>query len=93
MEYNPESIKALIQAKQEAGWTFVFLGANQDAWSVGKTFGMSQSNTMTYGASASGVSGAMTDLANATNAYRGIRAKGIVASAAASTDFFGKAKE
>lgn len=92
-EHTPESVKALIQSKQEAGWTFVFLGANQDAWSVGQSFGMSKSNTMTYAASASGMSGAMHDLSAATTAYRGIRAKGMVASASASTDFFGKDKE
>lgn len=92
-EHNPESIKALIKVKQEAGWTFVFLGANQDAWKTGQAFGMAKSNTMTYGATASGVSGAMGDLADATTAYRGIRAKGMVASASATMDFFGKDKE
>lgn len=88
IEHTPESIKALIQVKQQSGWTFVFLGANQDAWKTGHAFGMAQSNTMTYGATASGMGGAMNDLATATTNYRGIRAKGMVASASASTDFF-----
>jgi hypothetical protein len=88
-EHNAASIKALIQVKEAAGWTFVYLGANQDAWKVGQTFGMSMGNTMSYAASASGMESAMNGLANATTAYRGLRSKGIVASASASTDFFG----
>lgn len=87
-EHNADSIKALIKVKEAAGWTFVYLGANQDAWKVGQMFGMAKGNTMSYAASASGMSGAMTDLANATTAYRGLRSKGVVAAASASMDFF-----
>lgn len=88
-EHTADSVKALITAKQEAGWTFVYLGANQDAWKTGATFGMSKGNTMTYSADAHGTTTAMSNLAGATTSYRGARAKGLVASASASHDFFG----
>jgi hypothetical protein len=88
-EHSAETIKVLIKDKEAAGWTFVFLGSNQDAWSVGQTFGMSKGNTMTY--DAFDVKGAMGTLSNATTAYRGLRASGMVASASASHDFFSKA--
>ena len=85
-EYNAEIIKNLITEKQAAGWTFVFLGANQDAWKVGQTFGMAKGNTMTY--DNANIKGAMGDLCAATTAYRSVRSSGIVANASSSTDFF-----
>jgi hypothetical protein len=85
-EFNAEGVKVLIKDKEAAGWTFVFLGANQDAWAVGQTFGMAKGNTMTY--AAGNVAGAMETLSGATTAYRSLRAKGMVASASASNDFF-----
>lgn len=88
-EFNAEGVKVLIKDKEAAGWTFVFLGANQDAWAVGQTFGMAKGNTMTY--AAGNVAGAMETLSGATTAYRSARAMGMVASASASNDFFSSA--
>lgn len=85
-EFDAAGIKVLIKDKEASGWTFVFLGANQDAWSVGQTFGMSQGNTMTYASGGAGMTGAMHTLAAATTSYRGIRATG--ASASSANDFF-----
>lgn len=89
-EYTPSMLTELIKAKEAEGWTFVFLGANQDAWQVGQTFGMAQGNTMTY--STANMHGAMSTLSAATNEYRSVRSKGIVSSAEASSDFFGNTK-
>jgi hypothetical protein len=47
-EYSKEAICKLIEKNQELGWTFVYLGANQDAWAVGGQLGFKQNNTMTY---------------------------------------------
>lgn len=47
-EYTLEAVRALIQAKEKMGWTFVYLGANQDAWAVGQTLGLHIGNTMSY---------------------------------------------
>jgi hypothetical protein len=54
-EFNRERIFQLISAKQESGWTFVFLGANQDAWQVGGSIGVGRGSSMTYDANAAGV--------------------------------------
>ena len=47
-EFNKDSIKALIKSKEDAGWTFVFLGADIDAYSSGSQIGISAMNTMKY---------------------------------------------
>lgn len=86
VEYTSDNLKTLIGEKEKQGWTFVFLGANQDAWAVGQTFGMSKGNTMTY--DAANISGAMGDLAAATTSYRGLRSKGVATASCAVNDFF-----
>lgn len=50
-EYSRESIFALITEKKDAGWTFAFLGADQDAWAVGQIIGIPKGNTMSYNSS------------------------------------------
>jgi hypothetical protein len=48
-EYSRESVFALIDQKQKAGnWTFVYLGANQDAWSNASGLGIPVGNAMNY---------------------------------------------
>jgi len=48
-EYDLLAIRALIKEKEKEGtWTFVYLGANQDAWGVGKGLGLHQGNVMDY---------------------------------------------
>lgn len=89
-EYTPDSLKQLIKEKEAQGWTFTFLGANQDAWEVGQTFGMAQGNTMTY--STENMSGTMATLSAATTSYRGMRAyaasAGLESVSVAARDFF-----
>lgn len=40
-EVSPEQLNALIRDKEDEGWEFLYLGANQDAWGVGHAMGMS----------------------------------------------------
>lgn len=47
-EYNIESVKSLIKGRETHGWSFVFLGADIDAWSHAQSLGLSQGNTMSY---------------------------------------------
>lgn len=47
-KYNNEQIKAMVKAAEKADWSFVFLGANIDAFSVGATFGMNHLNSVNY---------------------------------------------
>lgn len=58
-EYTREKIFEMIKHQEDTyNWTFVYLGANQDAIAVGGSFGFSSGSTMTYNASAGGVSSA-----------------------------------
>jgi uncharacterized protein YegL len=45
-EHDFKSVQALIEEKDD--WTFVYLGANQDAWAVGTKMGIAAGNTMNY---------------------------------------------
>ena len=66
-EYNRERIFQLISRKQEeAGWTFVFLGANQDAWAVGQSIGVRASSSMTYDATNAGTVQSMQMMGSAS---------------------------
>lgn len=82
--YQRAQIADLIKARQERGWTFVFLGSNQDAWAVGSSIGVAESNSMKY---ASGNEGrTFSRMAAKTNRYMDVqqqqRATGNAASAA-----------
>lgn len=68
VEYDVDSIKKLIEERQAKGWTFVYLGANQDAWAVGSKFGLSKGQTLSY--STSDMTGTMANLSTATSSYR-----------------------
>lgn len=67
-EYKQDTIRSLLNSKEESGWTVVYLGANQDAWAVGGGMGLSQANTMSY--SAHDIGSTMGTLAAATSSYR-----------------------
>lgn len=47
-EYTREQIVNLVQERQEQGWTFVFLGADQNAWHNAKQYGFLDTNTVSY---------------------------------------------
>jgi len=47
-EYSRDNIFKLIDEKKNLGWTFVFLGANQDRYLASQNFGIPIGNTMTY---------------------------------------------
>lgn len=54
-DYNRDRIFARIREKEDEGWTFVYLGANQDAWDVGASIGVQASRAMTFDADNEGV--------------------------------------
>jgi hypothetical protein len=47
-EFTREKIFTLIDDKKKLGWTFAFLGADQDAWQVSSQLGIAVGNTMNY---------------------------------------------
>lgn len=65
-----ERIKKLIKECEEDDWNFIYLAANQNAFAVGTSFGVSAANTFTYTASSAGVGVMSATLNNATVSYR-----------------------
>jgi hypothetical protein len=77
-EYKKDDIVKMIQNYEENhDWTFVFIGANQDAFAEAGGMGMRACNTMNYDASAEGTRAMYANLATSTTSYRSARAKGV----------------
>jgi len=70
VEYTLEGIKKLIKDCENDDWNFVYLAANQDAFAVGISFGVSAGNTMTFTATHDGVFNMSATLNDATTKYR-----------------------
>jgi hypothetical protein len=68
------------------GWTVVYLGANQDAWAVGQTFGLAKGQTMSYNTAQMDTT--METLSAQTALYRSTRGVGGSAQASVAKDFF-----
>jgi|GEM_PF-1496842 len=66
-EYNLDSIKGLMRDKEKHGWTFIYLGADQDAWSRAKAFDMPKGNVIGY--ASANVNRTMGHLAMSTKQY------------------------
>jgi uncharacterized protein YegL len=83
VEYTEREMKKLIEELEKKGnWTFVFLGANQDAWATAQKFGMSSvNNVVNYNNTSVGAQAAFRSTAKATGFYA--RSAGM-----ATTDFY-----
>ena len=68
-EVNQEEVGKRIKQLEKKNWSFVFLGANQDAWIAGQKFGFSQANVATYNASTRGTKTAFHTVLSNTRAY------------------------
>lgn len=53
-EFSTDQIKTMITHAEKNGWRVIYLGANQDAFAVAQSYGISQSSTATYSANAVG---------------------------------------
>jgi hypothetical protein len=47
-EYSLSAIQSLIKEQEKQGWSFVYLGADQDAWGNAHSLGLSHGNVMNY---------------------------------------------
>lgn len=77
-EFRLDQIKALIAEREKAGWNFVYLGANQDAFEVGGAMGFGVANTLSTSATAAGTQSMYSSLAANVGKYRGAVAAGKV---------------
>lgn len=75
-EFSESAVKELIQSKEKAGgWSFVFIGANQDAWTTGTSLGVRSTNVSNY---STGQTKAMfTRLGAATARYADSASRGL----------------
>ncbi len=70
-EFDIKSIKSMIQnAEKEYGWSFVYLGANQDAFTVGAAMGLAMAACATYDADSRGIVQASAKMSGDTTMYR-----------------------
>lgn len=70
-EFDKTTIEKMIKTQtDEFSWTFVYLGANQNAFQVGTGLGITGSNTMTFVASKGGLDKTYKTLARRTIQYR-----------------------
>ena len=53
-EYTYDGVSRMVAEQQENGWEFLFLGANMDAISAAKSFGIRSDRAVTYEADAAG---------------------------------------
>ena len=47
-EYTRDGIARMIKEYEGRGWTFVYLGADHDAWAAGRDLGISSNNTVQF---------------------------------------------
>lgn len=69
VEYSQKDVFDQIQKKQKEGWTFVFMGANQDSWGAGVGIGIAGANTQNFTSSVKGVTISMKSLRQSTQTY------------------------
>jgi hypothetical protein len=68
-EFDRTKIFDLIKRKEKDGWTFLYLGANQDAWQQGAMMGTQTANTVNFTADAAGIKTAFYAASSATSSY------------------------
>jgi hypothetical protein len=68
-EYKPDQVFDRIKhQKEKYGWAFIFLGANQDAWTTGQQMGIG--HTLSYDADAQGTRAAYAHVSESVAAFR-----------------------
>lgn len=88
--YTQEQIFERISALRERGWTFVFLGANQDSYGTGAGLAMPAGNVSNFDADSAGVASSYDGLSRTVREYR---AKPRAARRRDQDDFWGGVKE
>ena len=70
-EATAAAVQQAVTGREKTGWTFIYLGANQDAWQVGYQYGFNKrGQTYTTKASPHGMMASMSTLGKVTNTMR-----------------------
>ena len=67
-EYTRKQVFDLIKECEQAGWVFIYLGADHDVWAAGESLGIAGDNTVSFRKSDIGKT--FTNLSRATARYR-----------------------
>jgi len=89
-EYDRDKIFELVKRREAQGWTFVYLGANQDSYAAGGRVGFDDRSVQNFTASSDGVARAFGSLSKGMMKERGKMMRGEMRVAA---DFFEGDKE
>lgn len=72
-EWKLDQVKDLITEHTNVdNWQFIYLGANQDAISVGTSMGIPINSSMTFAAASSGIGNTYASLSHNTSSYRSV---------------------
>lgn len=89
-EFKSGMVRTMIEeCEKKLGWSFVYLAANQDAFNVGTSFGISTGNTFNFTTTTDGMSNVSTTLTNTSNYYRSNSAQDVTMKSANLMDTFG----
>ena len=69
-EFGRSEVFDLIKERMEAGWTFVFMGANQDSYAEGHKMGLVDGNVQDYDATPDSVKFAFSSISRASTEFR-----------------------
>jgi uncharacterized protein YegL len=69
-EWDHRRVFERIDAKRKEGWTFVFLGANQDSYEAGGRMGVDATHTSNFAASPAGMKAAFASVDRSVGSYR-----------------------
>jgi len=86
-EYTQSDIQQLIKQKEKQDWVFTYIAANQDAFSVGTSFGIKGGNTFTYTNTSAGNAVMYDSLNMAATKMRGVSKKSKMYSAVSASLF------
>jgi hypothetical protein len=69
-EYNQRTVAKLIKAKQEAGWDFTFIAANQDAVMTAQGLNIAEKDSITFAAHEKGAKSVIDAMSTYTTKIR-----------------------
>lgn len=75
-EYTREKIFDLVKKREDKGWTFVFLGTNQDSYAEGGQIGYSASNIQNFAPTPPGTSAVYQSLSASVSRRRAAMRRG-----------------
>ena len=75
-EWNQSAVKTLVADQEKLGWTFVFIGANQDAALSASGVGSTMGSSLNFAQTPDGTRDAFATLTMSNTTYRGARAGG-----------------